>query len=51
MIKNKTELQKRISEAISGYRAAEVIHALEIIKLDVLLTDKDGEKRPIDNET
>ena len=32
-LKNKTELQKRIIDAIEGYPMDEVIHAFEVIKV------------------
>lgn len=37
MIKNKTKLQQAILEICHGYTIAEVIHAFEIIKLDLIL--------------
>jgi len=39
MLKNKTPLQKDIIEVIRNHTIAEVIHAFEIIKIDVLLNE------------
>lgn len=39
MLKNKTKLQKNIIKVIKGHKISEVIHAFELIKIDVLLND------------
>lgn len=38
-IVNKTELQRSIINVIRGEKACEVIHAFEIIKLEILFGD------------
>ena len=35
MLKNKTELQNKILKAISGHKISEVIHAFEVIKIEL----------------
>lgn len=37
MLSNPTELQKNIGDIIRGHKVMEVIHAFEVIKLDILL--------------
>lgn len=37
MIQNKTDLQLAILHATHGYEIQEVLHAFEVIKLDILL--------------
>ncbi len=37
MIQNMTKLQKQIMKIIKGHEVSEVIHAFEVIKIDVLL--------------
>jgi hypothetical protein len=39
MLKNKTQLQKDIIKVIRNHTVAEVIHAFEIIKMDVLFNE------------
>jgi len=49
MLKNMTNLQRNIIEVVKGYTIAEVIHAFEIIKFDVILNDGDITNATADN--
>jgi hypothetical protein len=49
MIKNKTELQIKIFKAIQGEKIAEVIHAFEVIKIDLFLNKDLTYKATADN--
>lgn len=39
MLKNKTQLQKDIIKVIRNHKIAEVVHAFEVIKLDMLINN------------
>jgi len=38
ILKGKTELQEKIIQVIKNHKAGEVIHALEVIKLMILMS-------------